>query len=387
MKGVSQVKITFEAIQNQSGWIQADYKDGLHEGCIRFEMSDAIDVRDDIVAEALAALFGQYYDTIELALKVSNKTKKQIEARTGAQLICKVGMLFWNINKMMRQDIKTLNFNGDLSNLSALALTPGEVNKVSLDFGQESIRMYEMFDRWNSRIVKTNVMATHFPKITSDYYMIGSILYKDYFNTTYMITGLQLNPLTFNMTKIEAEQAIAGMINLPHSLGLTVVGHTKIACRHWSNILESAISSVKLSEPHVSSLQRLLVEIENERNYLGLRIHSRDLQPTQIVWGSDARLDFIALYILKHGGREKAEKLVRDIPVSAEALVAQCDFNFYDRFYPGAFYFMSWSFREAVQKVLEKNEILFYSEADWQNFLYVKDWIANTRKDVIQIGR
>lgn len=76
-EGVSQVKITFEAIQNRRGWIQADYNDGLHEGCIRFEMSDAIDVRDDLVAEALAALCGQYYDTIEMALKVSNKTKNK----------------------------------------------------------------------------------------------------------------------------------------------------------------------------------------------------------------------------------------------------------------------------------------------------------------------
>lgn len=81
----------------------------------------------------------------------------------------------------MRHDIKTLNFNGDVYNLSAFALTPGDVNAVSLDFGWESAHMYDMFDEWQSRIVKTNVMETHFPLITSDYYMIGSILYKDFF--------------------------------------------------------------------------------------------------------------------------------------------------------------------------------------------------------------
>nr|WP_242449769.1 L-fucose isomerase [Staphylococcus delphini] len=223
----------------------------------------------------------------------------------------------------MRHDIKTLNFNGDVYNLSAFALTPGDVNAVSLDFGQESAHMYDMFDEWQSRIVKTNVMETHFPLITSDYYMIGSILYKDFFNTTYMVTGMQLNPLTVNMTKMEAEQAIAGMVNLPHSLGLTAVGHTKIACQRWPHILEQACRAVRTSQPHIGVQQRLLIDVENERGRLGLGAYAKQVQPTGIAWGTDERLDFLALYLLKFGGRVQAEKLVQYIPLEADALVQQ----------------------------------------------------------------
>ncbi|WP_169710777.1 hypothetical protein [Staphylococcus lutrae] len=64
----------------------------------------------------------------------------------------------------------------------------------------------------------------------TDYDMNGSILYKDYFNPHYMVTGLHFTPLTINMTKVEAEREVAGRINLPHSLGLNVVGQTKNAC-------------------------------------------------------------------------------------------------------------------------------------------------------------
>ncbi|WP_086427980.1 hypothetical protein [Staphylococcus cornubiensis] len=374
------MKVTFEAIRHQQGWIEAVYYDEMHKGTIRFEMADPIEVRDDLVAEALAALCGQYYDTIEMEWKVSQRTKQQIEKRTGAQLVCKTRMLFWNINKMMRQDVKTLNFNGDVYNLSALALTPGDVNYVSLDFGQESAYMYDMFDEWQSRIVKTNVMDTHFPLITSDYYMIGSILYKDFFNTTYMVTGLQLNPLTVNMTKIDAEQAIAGMINMPHSLGLTAVGHTKIACQRWPHMLEQACDAVRTSQPYIGAQQRMLIDIENERGRLGLGTYANQVQPTHISWGTDQRLDFLALYILKYGGRAQAEKLVQHIPVEAETLVQQCDFQFYERYYPGVLHYMEKSIREAVQQQLEKYGVLLFSEMDWQNFMTVRTWIQQTRR-------
>ncbi|EIS6534181.1 hypothetical protein LN325_000902 [Staphylococcus pseudintermedius] len=373
------MKVTFEAIRHQQGWIEAVYYDERHEGTIRFEMADPIEVRDDLVAEALAALCGQYYDMIEMEWKVSQRTKRQIEQRTGAKLICKGRMLFWNINTIMRHDIKTLNFNGDVYNLSAFALTPGDVNAVSLDFGWESAHMYDMFDEWQSRIVKTNVMETHFPLITSDYYMIGSILYKDFFNTTYMVTGMQLNPLTVNMTKMEAEQAIAGMVNLPHSLGLTAVGHTKIACQRWPHMLEQACRAVRTSQPHIGVQQRLLIDVENERGRLGLGAYANQVQPTEIAWGTDERLDFLALYLLKYGSRAQAEKLVQHIPLEADALVQRCDFQFYDRYYPGVMHYMDKSIREAVQQQLEKYGIVMMSESDWQNFMAVRTWIQQTR--------
>lgn len=374
------MKITFDDIVNQEGFIQAHYYDDVHMGDIRFEMSDPIDIRNDLVAEAFAALCGQYYDEIEFAFKVSAPTKSEIEKRTNARVICSTGLRFWNLNKMISNEVKTLNFSGDVSNLSALSLTPGDTNKVSLDFGSESIHMYDMFDRWNSRIVKTNVMETHFPLITSDYYTIGAILYKDYFNTRYMITGLQLNPITANMTKIEAEQAIAGMVNLPHTLGLTAVGHTHIACRQWGDELNTAIQTVKVSQPEVVTQQQLLVMIENDRNRLGLPLDKIMLNPTHIIWGQNVKLDFLALYVLKHLGRDVATNLVHDIPKEAEQWVAYTNLDFYERYYPGVLNYMPDDVRTFVQHQLEHFEITYYTDEDWHAFQSIQEKILKTRK-------
>lgn len=374
------MKITFDDIINQQGFIQAHYYDDMHMGDIRFEMADPIDVRNDLVAEALGALCGQYYDEIEMAFKVSTKTKTEIEKRTGATLICSTGLRFWNLNKMISHEVKTINFNGDVANLSALTLTPGETNKVSLDFGKESIHMYDMFDRWNSRIVKTNVMDTHFPDITSDYYAIGTILYKDYFNTSYMITGLQLDPMTANMTKIEAEQAIAGMVNLPHTLGLTAVGHTKIACQRWGDELNEAIRAVRTSQQEVRTQQHLLVEIENDRKRLGLPLDKRPIEPTGISWGHSMKLDFLALYILKHRGRECASYLVQNIPEAAEQWIANYRLDFYERYYPGVLTYMPEEVKNYVLQQLERYEIALFSEADWQAFIKIRENLRQTRQ-------
>ena len=374
------MKITFDDIINQQGFIQAHYYDDDHMGDIRFELTDPIDVRNDLVAEALGALCGQYYDEIEIAFKVSTVTKAEIEKRTHAKVICSTGLRFWNLNKMISNDVKTLNFSGDVANLSALTLTPGDTNQVSLDFGAESIHMYEMFDRWHSRIVKTNVMETHFPLITSDYYAIGAILYKDYFNTRYMITGLQLNPITANMTKIEAEQAIAGMVNLPHTLGLTAVGHTQIACQQWGEELNTAIQTVKASQPEVVTQQHLLVMIENDRKRLGLPIENTALTPTHISWGENMKLDFLALYVLKHRGRAFATYLVKDIPKEAEEWVNHIHLDFYERYYPGVLSYMPHEIKMYVQQQLAQFEIALYTDDDWHAFQMISEKLLKTRK-------
>ena len=44
------MKITFDDIINQQGFIQAHYYDDVHMGDIRFEMADPIDVRNDSVS-------------------------------------------------------------------------------------------------------------------------------------------------------------------------------------------------------------------------------------------------------------------------------------------------------------------------------------------------
>lgn len=51
--------------------------------------------------------------------------------------------------------------------------------------------------------------------------------------------------------------------------------------------------------------------------------------------GNGRTIGLLALYLLKYGGRAQAEKLVQHIPLEADALVQQCDFQFYDRYYRG----------------------------------------------------
>lgn len=116
-------QIVFENIVNQQGIVQTDYSDTIHDGTIRFEMADPIKVRSDLVAEALAALCGNYYDTIHMHVKVSDNTKHTIEQRTGSQLTCEKELGLWNLNKLFDHKVKTLNLNSDFSNFSAAALT------------------------------------------------------------------------------------------------------------------------------------------------------------------------------------------------------------------------------------------------------------------------
>lgn len=372
-------QIVFENIVNQQGIVQADYSDTIHDGTIRFEMADPIKVRSDLVAEALAALCGNYYDIIHMHVKVSDNTKHTIEQRTGSQLTCEKGLGLWNLNKLFDHKVKTLNLNSDFSNFSAAALTPGPINKVTLDCGRTTPEQYVLYDHVDSKLIKTNVLDTHFPKITSDYRIIGSILYKDYFNTAYMMSGLQLNPKTMNMTKTEAEHPIAGMKNLPHTLGLTAVGHTRIACQSYPDYMNDAIQAVKTSDSFMATLQHTLVEIQNERFRLGLPLKDRTLYPDQKQWGEDSRVDFYTLYILKHGGRRLAEYLVSHIPTSATKLVQRYDLQFFDRFYPGVLYYLPDEIREYVLKQLKLHQISLFSNEDWQAFKIVQKWLRTHR--------
>ncbi|RIL84006.1 hypothetical protein BUY80_17355, partial [Staphylococcus equorum] len=166
-------------------------------------------------------------------------------------------------------------------------------------------------------------------------------------------------------------------------LGLTAVGHTKIACQRWGDELNEAIRAVRTSQQEVLTQQHLLVEIENDLKRLGLPLDKKPIQPTGISWGHSMKLDFLALYILKHRGREYASYLVQNIPEAAEQWIANYRLDFYERYYPGVLTYMPEEVKNYVLQQLERYEIALYSEADWQAFIKIRENLRQTRQSYL----
>src|SRR5699024_6191564 len=171
--------------------------------------------------------------------------------------------------KSQRNEV--LNFSGGFDSLAALAFLPENSSLVSMDFGSYFSREMQIIKKFNSHIVKTNILETDFRKNSWLYMVIDSILYKDYLNTDYNVFGSVMLSAVLSDSRFIKNATTpliiegAGMQSIPYTLGLTEIGALRVAAHYFPEHLDESLISLASEGSEKRYRKQLYLEIENER--------------------------------------------------------------------------------------------------------------------------
>lgn len=379
------MRISFENIINKPGYIKADYKDDEVEHFIEFEMSDAIDVREDLVAVALSILCGQKYDEIHMELNVTYDVKEYIEQNSGAKLSVGNHVIHRESKPLIDDDVQTLNFSGGFDSLAAKHLMPEEKRLVTMDFGKAFARERLMFNQFDTHIVKNNILDTNFRKNSENFMFIGSVLYMDYFQTTYNITGTILGALPLknhNQFKKESQHEIYKMKNIPYTLGLSEVGAVRVASESIPEKMSDSLTSLANPGEEKRYRKQLLLEIDKERYSTDIQIENPVDAPERIhfKWGDGILADHLSLYIMKYKGLEVASSILREIPDEAYELSQTLDLSFYDKYHPEVLDYIPQSYKPQMLNKLDEIGITVFNQHDFDEYHKVLNFMKHYYK-------
>src|SRR5699024_6843225 len=175
---MKEMKISFENIIIKKGYIKAEYCDEMNSHFIEFELSDAIMIREDLIALALATLCGTKYNDIHMELSINQNTQKAIKKFTKANLHCKTNTIT-NINRKNFGN-HNLDFVVGIDSLSYLRFLPNNSAVIFMNFGGPFTRERNMIKNFSCHRVNTNILETDFRKHSWLFMFLGTILYNDY---------------------------------------------------------------------------------------------------------------------------------------------------------------------------------------------------------------
>src|SRR5699024_10734053 len=242
------MKISFENIKQEAGYIKADYQDENYAHFIEFELNVPIYVREDLIALALATLCGTKYNVISMELTVRKITKEYIEKFTKAELFIKTNEYSMVVSKS--KDKHTLNFSGGLDSLASLPFLPKNSSLVSMNFGGHFKRELAMIKKFESHIVTTNILDTDFRKNSWLFMLIGSILYKDYLDTSFNVSvgvigaGFLKNSSFITNYATPILISAANMKSIPYTLSLSEIAAIKIASQNYPDLMDDSLVSL-----------------------------------------------------------------------------------------------------------------------------------------------
>lgn len=365
------MNITFENIIIKPGYIKANYHDDENSHFIEFELSSPIIVRNDLIGIALATLCGNNYHNIKMEIALTKKVQDSIKFFTKAELYCETDMKTYLINKSYGNH--TLNFSGGFDSLAALAFLPSNSSLVSMDFGGHFSREMEMIQMFDTNTVKTNILETNFRKNSWLFMFIGSILYKDYLNTDFNISGgvigagflKNTNFLNNYNTAIPIKES--GMTSIPYTLGLSEVAAIKVALNNYPNSLDLSLKSLANPREEKRFRKQTLLQIELENSNSPLFLHNTVEKPAKPFskWGENLLHDHLSLYIIKNVGFEYASLITSEIPESTIDFVSNLDMNFFERYNTDIVKYIPSQYRNTFFNTVNRAEILPYERRDW----------------------
>lgn len=383
------MRISFENFFQSEGYIRFDYQDDNNSHFIEFELSIPIFVREDLIAISLATLCGTKYDTISMELTVSSITKDYIEKFTKAELIINTNDYSMIVSKTKNKH--TLNFSGGFDSLASLAFLPKDSTLVSMNFGGHFQREMSMINKFNSHIVTTNILDTDFRKNSWLFMMISSILYKDYLDTSYNISGGVIgagflkNSRFINNYNTPTLISAANMKSIPYTLSLSEIAAIKIAAHNYPDLMDMSLTSLANPTEEKRFRKQLLLEIEIERSNLDISITNSVKAPKipHFNWGDNILLDHLALYVIKHRGYDQALSTVNNIPEEAKKLVENLDLTFYDRYFTDVLKFIPKKFHKNYMNTLIESEIRPFEKNDWKEYAETLDFLSKFH-DIVQ---
>lgn len=369
--------IKFYNFNISDGEICLSYKDGEKNGNLIFELTPKIKVHNDLICIALSTLCGRgKYIQIEFDIPISNYAKKEIEEFCQASVILPESNELYDeiksINLSNRENI-ALNFSGGFDSLAAKYLMPKNTILTSMDFGGRFAREGVFFRKFNTNIVKTNLLDTHLRYNSWSFMGISSILFSEYYNIKYItfggileasINNISNNPVAMKNITFPPLKA-AGLINAPYTLGITEIGTAMTILHHSPELVEMSLDS--LANPGESKKYRkqLITHIVSNKMNIGIKINKFDEPNHKLSFGKNFADDFLLFYFVKNLEKGLTLRLFDSIPDEIYELSEKSSFTFYERLNPNFLVNFPQELRGELLKNTSDVGIIPYTKQDW----------------------
>lgn len=374
--------ILFNKFIIEPGYIECFYEDSLEEsGTLKFELSEPVVPRNDLIALSLSTLCGRKYQQIELELSISSRAKVNIERFTNSEVIVKT---FEQISHRRKKRTNlTLNFSGGFDSLAALSLMPENTMLVSMDFGGRFSREMKFINTFNAVTCKTNIIDTNFRKNSWTFMGIGSILFSDFLQTDIHTFGSILGASVISNSKKAAMNHNplpfkgADLENAPYVMPLTEAGTAKIALQSYPELIKDSLNSLANPKEEKRYRKQLLVNAVMKKHDLNIEIENVPEPSTfRFSWGENFQADFITLYLIKNLP-DDVQLTVGDIPDEVYSLVNDLSLDFYERVNTNYLANFPIELQGDLLKSLINHGMLTYTENDWIEFNKVRDLFTN----------
>lgn len=387
--------IDFSNIRRELNTIYFDVRSSKRDSMETLSFSTsfpAYRISDTAIACVMATICGQGYQKVCADITLTENAKNQLEVFTKAVWSVKrvvseksLRNLAANVTSLFSNHKKTaiLNFSGGFDSLAAKALMPDDTELVSVDFGGWFDRETRFFSTFNTNIVKTNFRQLKYDRESWTFVGVGSLLLAEVLNAQYNVMGTifeatqwHFKPEAFTTSRLPF--SIMGMQEARITNGLTEVGTAMVVSCFYPEYVLPSIESLASEGSEKKYRKQVLTSIVCEKYNRNVQITKfSEPKSDQIMpWGSNFARDFLALYELKHVGKDTVGKTVSDIPGEAVKLSQKLSLRFYERLNPKFMDSIPTYMKTDYFARLKKADILPYDCSDAEEFNAVRELLT-----------
>lgn len=365
-------RIIFDNFVITNGYITFQYRDHIDSGVLYFELSHKIIPENDLIAIALSTLCGRgNYDAVHFDLDLQKQTLEKIQHFCLGEITSKSVLENHTSNEVKKAC--ALSFSGGFDSLSAKYLMPDDTVLVSMDFGGKFAREREFFEKFNTHIVKTNLLETHLKKNSWSFMGISAILFSNYLNIKYHTFGgiLESSPNNFVKNNSAAKNITfppflaASMENAPYTLGITEIGTAMILLKNAPELVKESLDSLANNGETKKYRKQLITSLVAKLMNVELDIGEFDTPNHKLTFGKNFTDDFLSFYFLKYAGMEAVSKFMVGIPEEAVQLSQKLSLKFFERLNTN---FTENFPAELLPNLLQKAsdaKVIPYTKSDW----------------------
>lgn len=351
-----------------------------------FELgNDEFYLSSRFVAMLVGSICGKNYDNIYIDFPVpdnytaflSNFTQAKIHVKDKNEIL---GLVFKKPVKYL------LSFSGGFDSLAAYCLLKNQDYKcVSLDFGGRFKRERLFFEKFETHIVRTNLLETSLQKNHWTFMGLGFIFMSEKYSIENYIFGgiIQNSFIKFTKSSKFVNQSIgmfplAGMKAHPIVQGLTEVGTILIILNNFSkeDVIKSLISLSNFREFKLYRKYLLLCSIDY--SYYDVELMQSVMPKVKLDISLSKNLGelFLLLFIIKNykGEFSDIDKGFIGIQENILNFVKNHNLDFYSK-YNGTVYSVLDDLN--INNALEENKILPYDSRDFLSFQNVTDFLSD----------
>ena len=377
------LKIVFNSIEKQKGNITLNIKTYENDNLIKnddiyFKIYEQINISDSQLAIALSTFCRRGYDEIYFELSLTEDLLNKLTSFTNAKITTKQIIKHENTEFITPQKNKTekiaLNFSGGFDSLAAKILLGDLVELISISFFDIE---YDFFKKFNPHILETNFRQLGYAENDWTFMGVGSIFFKDFLNYKYHVFGTVFEAFHMHATQefssqkkfIEEPFNFAGINDLKLIQGLTEIGTALVLCNTHPYLVNDSLTSLSQPKTEKRYRKQIIVNIIKEKfglNDIYLEPTEPPIEENKLNWGNYFSVDFLSLYLIKYGGIEETNKILKNIPEEAIEFAKNHDLTFYERFDTNFLNNIPSEFKTEITKNLANAKILPYNQNDFK---------------------